>query len=199
MEQRLDASFLRPSPAERGAAIGLAATGIGLAILLGAWGVSLLWRYSPPEIAVRVANPELRLKQDAPLKVEQDKPFVLAQPQPLTIDPGQLNITIDQPPTPFVGGRETVEKTADGDVIKREVTVFSAVEHEQGRITTGWNYKDGRDGVPLQQYCYYAASDGRGASMRVDIAVDGARLFSTAESLVPDLKGALAKCQWWRS
>ena len=192
MEQRLDASFLRPSLAERAASIGLGATGIGLAILLAAWGISLLLRYTPPEI-------ELRLKQDAPLKVEQDKPFVLAQPQPLKIDPGQLNITIDQPPTPFVGGRETVERTADGEVIKREVTVFSAVEHEQGQITTGWNYKDGRGGVPFQQYCYYVASDGRGASMRVDIAVDGARLFSTAESLVPNLKAALAKCQWWRS
>ena len=53
--------------------------------------------------------------------------------------------------------------------------------------------------MPFQEYCYYAASDGRGASMRIDIAVDGARLFSTAESLVPNLKEALAKCQWWRS
>jgi len=199
MEQRLDTTFLRPSLPERAAAIGLGAIGIGLAILLIAWGVSLLWRYTPPEIAVRVANPELRLKQDAPLKVAQDKPFVLAQPAPLKIDPGQLNVTIDRPRAPFIGNQETVAKTADGDVIKREVTVFSTVEHGQGQITTGWNYKDGAGGVPLYQYCYYTASDGRGASMRVDIAVDGARRFSTAESLVPNLKEALTKCQWWRS
>ena len=199
MEQRLDATFLRPSPAERGAAIGLAATGVGLAILLGAWAVSLLWSYTPPEIAVRVANPEVRLKQDAPLRVAQDKPFVLAPPAPLKINPGQLNVTIDQPPAPFIGNRETETKTPDGDVIKREVTVFWAVEHGEGRMTTGWNYKNGRDGVPFQEYCYYASPNGRGASKRIDIAVDGERLFSTATSLVPNLKGALAKCQWWRS
>jgi len=199
MEQRLDTTFLRPSLPERAAAIGLGAIGIGLAILLTAWGVSLLWRYTPPEIAVRVANPELRLKQDAPLKVVQDKPFVLAPPAPLKINPGQLNVTIDRPPAPFIGNRQTETKTPDGDVIKREVTVFWAVEHGQGQITTGWNYKDGTGGIPLHQYCYYTASDGRGASMRVDIAVDGARRFSTANSLVPNLKEALAKCQWWRS
>jgi hypothetical protein len=199
MEQRLDATFLRPSLAERGAAIALGATGAGLAILLAAWGVSLLWRYTPPEIAVRIANPELRLKQETPLKVQQDKPFVLSQPAPLKIDPGQLNITIDRPPAPFIGDRETVTKTINGDIIRREVTVFSEVKHEPGRVTTGWNYKDGSGGVPIHQYCYYTASDGRGASMKVDIALDGSRLFSTATSLVPDIKAALAKCQWWRN
>ena len=199
MEQQFDPTYLRAGVVERAAAIGICAAGIGTGILIAAWGISLLWRYTPPEIAVRVANPELSVKQEEPFKVAQDKPFVLAQPDPLQVDPAQLSIKVDQVPYPFVGGSDTSAKTASGDVIRREVTVFSEVEHGTGSVTTGWNYKDGSGGVPIRQYCYYTAPDGSGASKKIDIALDRSRLFSTAAPLVPNLEGALAKCQWWRN
>ncbi|MGC1294564.1 MAG: hypothetical protein WA869_05945 [Alloacidobacterium sp.] len=86
MEQRLDARYLRPGLVERTTAIGIGAVCIGTGVLLAAWGISFLWRYTPPEIAVRVANPELHVTQDSPLKVSQDKPFVVVQSEPLKID-----------------------------------------------------------------------------------------------------------------
>ena len=57
MEQRLDSTYLRPGPVAWSAAIGLAAAGTGMGILLAAWGVSLLWRHTPPEIAVQSRGP----------------------------------------------------------------------------------------------------------------------------------------------
>ena len=83
MEERLDGSYLRAGLFERAAAIGIMSIGIGAAVLLGAWGVSFLWRYTPPEIAVRIANPEVRVAQNGPLIVMQDKPFTIAPPEPL--------------------------------------------------------------------------------------------------------------------
>jgi len=53
-----------------------------------------LWRYTPPEIAVRVANPELHVTQDSPLKVSQDKPFVVVQSEPLKIDPAKVIVRV---------------------------------------------------------------------------------------------------------
>ena len=197
MEQQLDATYLRPGLIERGAAVGLAALGIGMGILLGAWGISFLWRYVPPEIAVRVANPELRVTQETPFKVEQDKPFVLAPPEPLEIKPAKPTIKGDQPAPAVVSENDTSAKTASGDVIRREVTVFWNVKHGLGNVTTGWNYKDGSGGVPVGQYCYYALLNGDRSMTKVDIAVDGTRLPQISASLVPDLEGALAKCQWW--
>ena len=77
MEQRLDPTYLRPGLVERTIAMGIGAVGIGTGILLAAWGISFLWRYTPPEIAVHIANPELHVAHNSPLKVTQDKPFVI--------------------------------------------------------------------------------------------------------------------------
>jgi hypothetical protein len=96
MEQRLDGSYLRAGLVERATAIGITSVGIGTAVLLAAWGVSLVWRYTPPEIAVRIANPEVHLAQNAPLTVTQNKPFVLAPPEPLKIDEGDLASRVEQ-------------------------------------------------------------------------------------------------------
>ena len=90
-------------------------------------------------------------------------------------------------------------KTTSGDVIRREVTVFWSVKHDPGNVTTGWNYKDGSGGVPVRQYCYYDFLNGDGSATKVDIASDGSRLLQISASLVPDLEGALAKCQWWHA
>ena len=96
MEQRLETAFLRPGLMERAAALGIGVVAIGTGILLAAWGISFLWRYTPPEIAVRVA-----VSQDGSLIVGQDKPFVLAPPEPFKVESGEVTVKIDQQsPTP---------------------------------------------------------------------------------------------------
>jgi len=190
MEQRLDASYLRPKLVEPAAAIGISAAGIGMGVLLAAWGISFLWRSTPPEIAVRIANPELRVSQNAPLIVTQHKPFVLVQPEPLKVDRGDLANKVEQ--------LLTDAKTIAGDVIDREVTVFSNMKHGPGSVVTGWNYRDGSGRVPVGQYCYYTAPNPDRSSTKVDIASNGVRTPNIDAALVPGLEGALSKCQWWQ-
>jgi hypothetical protein len=191
MEQRLDASHLGAGLIERAAAIGITAVGLGTGVLAAAWGISLLWRYTPPEIAVRVANPELRVAQNAPLMVTQDRPFAIKQPEPLKVDPGDMTNKVEQL-------LRTEGKTNAGDVISREVTVFSNVKHGPGGIVTGWNYRDGSSREPLGQYCYYTAPNSDRSSTRVDIAFNRVRVPNIGAMLVPELEAALGKCQWWQ-
>jgi hypothetical protein len=181
MEQRLNATYLRPGVIERAAAIGIAAASIGTGVLLAAWGISFLWRYTPPEITLR-----------------QDKPFEIAPPAPLKIDP---NTTLKvEAPVPLPDSRSGPDgKTPEGDVIRREVTAFYTVRHGTGHVTTGWNYRDGAGGVPVRQYCYYSApNSGDYSSTKTDIALNGMPLPNISASLVPELQWALAKCQWWK-
>jgi hypothetical protein len=192
MEQQLDATYLRSGPFERAAAIGIGAVAIGTGILLAAWGISLLWRPTPPpEITVRITNPELTVKQDKPLRVEQSEPFKLEH--------GELTVKVEQPTATVGSGAGGNAKTPTGDVIRREVTVFSTVKHEPGTVVTGWTYPDGGGSVPVRQYCYYSASNVDHSSTRVDIAFNGDRVPRASALLVPDLEGALAKCQWWQA
>jgi hypothetical protein len=198
MEQRLDATYLRAGLIERTIAMGIGAVGIGTGVVLAFWGVSFIWRYTPTEIAVRVANPELHVTQDMPFRVAQDKPFMVGVSEPLKIDPSKVTLSVEQPSHPIVSGVGTDIKTTAGDVIKREVTVFSNVRHGQGAVITGWNYRDGSGGRPVQQYCYYTAPNVDRSSKRVDIASNGVRSVNASAELVPDLEEALGKCQWWQ-
>jgi hypothetical protein len=193
----LDPTYLRPGMFERATAVGIGAVGIGAGILLATWGISLLWRYTPPEIAVRIANPEVYVTQDKPFTVTQDKPFALAQPDPLKIETGQLTIKTEA--APITSGVGADKRTPTGEVIRREVTVFSNVKHGPGTVVTGWTYPDGGGSVPVRQYCYYSASNVDHSSTRVDIAFNGDRVPPASALLVPDLEGALAKCQWWQA
>ena len=197
MEQRLDATYLRASFFERTAAIGVCGAALGTGIFLAAYGISLLSHYKPPEIAMRIANPEIHITQDRPLKVAQDKPFVVAQPESSKSDPAKA--IIDESSRSVIDGVQIETKTDTGDLIKREVTVFSNVKHAAGTVFTGWNYRDGRGGAPSRQFCYYTASNMDRSSIKVDIALDGVRLPNIAVALVPDLEGALARCQWWKN
>src|SRR5262249_25717758 len=179
MEQRLDATYLRPGPFERAAAVGFCAVAIGAGILLAAWGISLLWRYTPPEI--RIANPEVTVIQPTPFKVEQDKPFKVEQDKPFVAPPELPN-----------------SDRKEANAIKREVTVFWSVTHGLGEVVTGWKYADGRGGNPVHQYCYYSAPNADHSSRRVDIASNRIPSPNINGGLVPDLEVALAKCQWGR-
>jgi hypothetical protein len=198
MEQRLDPTYLRPGLFERTIAMGIGAVGVGTGIFLAAWGISFLWRYTPPEIAVHIANPELHVAQDSPLKITQDKPFVVVSPEPLKIDPPKVTISVEQPPQSLVKGVSTDAKTASGDITTREVTVFSNVRHGPGAVVTGWIYRDGSGGTPTKQYCYYNAPNLDHSIKRVDIASNGAPLVDLNAELVPDLEEAIGKCQWWQ-
>jgi hypothetical protein len=169
MEQRLDATYLRSGPFERVAAVGFCAVAIGAGILLAAWGISFLWKYTPPEITVTQRAP-FKLEQDKPFKLEQDKSFI----------------------APSLPNSDRKEVNA----IKREVTVFWSVTHGLGEVVTGWKYADGRGGNPVHQYCYYSAPNADHSSRRVDIASNRIPSPNINGGLVPDLEGALAKCQW---
>src|SRR5262245_29782801 len=194
MEQRLEAEFLRPGLFERAAALGIGAVAIGTGVLLACWGISFLWRYTPPEIGVRIANPEVRVTQSEPLLVTQDKPFTIAQPGPFKVELGDVIVKAPQP-FPEISGNA---KTGGGDVIRRAVTVFSEVKHGPGSVTSGWKYQDGSGGRPIQQYCYYEILNGDHSRTTVEIAHNRNRLPNLAAGVVPDLEGALAKCQWWQ-
>jgi hypothetical protein len=90
MEDQLDGTYLRAGVIERASAIGITSVGIGTGIFIAAWGVSLLWHYTPPEITARIANPELHVVQNSPLTVAQERPLTIAPPDPLKIDVGDL-------------------------------------------------------------------------------------------------------------
>jgi hypothetical protein len=198
MEQRLDPAYLRCGPIERAAATAFVSVGIGVGVLLAAWGISLVWRYTPPEIAMRVANPELHVTQDAPFVVKQDKPFLLSPPKPFKIEPGEVAVKVEQSQQPHIKSELAKDShTGTGDVIMRQVTVFSKVRHGPGIVVTGWNYKNGSGGVPVSQFCYYTALNADQSSKRVDIANDRVRQTDPSTGLVPELEGALSKCQWW--
>lgn len=85
---------------------------------------------------------------------------LLAPPEPFEIKPAKPTIKGDQPSPAVVDENDTSAKTASGDVIRREVTVFWNVKHGPGNVTIGWNYKNGSGGVPVGQYCYYALLNG---------------------------------------
>jgi hypothetical protein len=197
MEQRLEAKFLAPGLFERAAAIGVGAVGIGTAILLASWGISLLWRYTPPEIAVRIANPEVRITQSEPLRVAQDKPFIVTQSEPFKVEPREFTIKMGGPYSGVASGRSG-DKTSAGDAIRREVTEFLSVTHGSGNVTTGWTYQDGSGGKPVKQYCYYWIPNFDHSTTRFDIASNGSRLPNLDSRAVPDLERALTKCQWWQ-
>jgi hypothetical protein len=198
MEQRLEAKFLGPSLFERAAAIGVGAVSIGTAILLASWGISLLWRYTPPEIAVRISNPEVRVTQTEPLIVTQDKPFMVTQSEPFRVEPKEFTVRMERsfPSIPNMSGGDS--KTTVGDAIKREVTQFFYVKHGPGGVTTGWQYQDGSGGKPIQQYCYYNIPNLDGSDTKIDIASNGTPSINIGTRNVPDLDGALQKCQWWQ-
>src|SRR5262245_9860046 len=140
MEAHIDASYLRPGPLARASAIGIVSLALGSGVLLASWGISMIWRAAPP--VVQVANPELTMKPSGPLIVQQRDHFVMAPPDPLKVDPITAHVVTDQPVLP------TLKPTTDGrgseqEVIRRQVTVFTVVDHVDGQVVTGWNFENG--------------------------------------------------------
>jgi hypothetical protein len=119
--------------------------------------------------------------------ITQKEPFEFAPLGPLKIDPEDLGKL-----------PRGDAKTTTGDVISREVTEFFSVKHGPGSVVTGWNYKDGSGREPVLKYCYYTTPNPDRSSTKVDIASNGSPLPNMRAALVPELEGALAKCQWWQ-
>ena len=207
METQLDHTYLRPGIISRAAAVGLAAMGVGAGVLLACWGLSFFWHVD--DAVVR--RLEAIAKQTAGLSdVVRDEIRTLSLRTTENIDAlgGKLDAlehrvdAIHQRVTvtrSFQGGSGQPERTGAGDVIRREVHVFKSVSHEGGDVMTGWQYKDGAsDGQPMRQYCYFTIGN-NGVATRIELALNGQRLFNENVTRVPRLEEALAKCQWWTS
>ena len=202
MEQRLDATLLQPGPIRRAAAVGFGAVGIGAGIFLAAWGLSFLRQPARDHRIDALVSQFETLNQKATdgfdgfgkqitdrLGTLTMKLETLSQKvQDLDRHVGTLKV-----PPPVYGG---AGKTPDGDIIKKEVTVFFNVDHEPGRVTTGWRYNDGAsaNSKPLSQYCYYVVSNVDGTSTKADLALDGNRINFSG---VPRAEEAVRKCHWW--
>jgi hypothetical protein len=180
MEQQLDATYLRPSFLSRAVALSAACLGLGAAILLGSLGLSLIWRPSlPASIDLRIVNPELKIKQD--------EPFLFKAVE----EPKKLEL-------PILKSIEA-NATPHGEVIQREVIVFSSVSHASGSVVTGWKFPNGSAGVPSGQFCYFIYPNPDQSSTRVDIAFDAKPLVAEFVVNVPEVEKALVKCQWWHA
>jgi hypothetical protein len=197
MEQHLDASFLRPGPITKAVALGIAASGIGFGVLLAAWGIALIWRPNLEPVTVKIANPEVHITQKEPLVVGQQTPFAIEQPKPVKVEVTMPQTGVQQtdPEIPTIAN----SPSEPVNVIKREVTVFSTVDHSVGSVTTGWNYPDGGGRIPHAQFCYYSSPNLDRSSTRVDLARDRNPSSGPQLALVPEVEQALKKCQWWRS
>ena len=89
-------------------------------------------------------------------------------------------------------------RSSNGNVIKRQVTVFNSVNHGDGSIVTAWQYKDGEATEPENQWCYYFVSAGdSGIDIKINLAVNGKRIFNDAVRKVPQNEEAVGKCQWF--
>lgn len=203
LEQRLNPNFLRPCLVERACAVSIVVLALGAAVFLGAWGVSRLWRSEPPELSVRIENPKIRLTADSKVAVTQEKPFAV-QDKKFTVVEGQVKqpdvAKISRTSSSSDERDATTPTQANVEVIRHEVTRFFTVSHATGAVVTGWSFRDGHGGSPLNQYCYYRFHNGfQRSDTRVDIAAGGRRLPNVNDTLVPDLDAALRKCQWSQS
>jgi hypothetical protein len=181
-EQLADTVLLRPGPLSLGVGIGAAAVGIGFGVLLICWGLSWLWPHSPSRAEIAHANLERQHNPSEPDQLDRNGRY-----------DGASNITASLAP-----GSVDRDKMVTR-VIRRQVTEFRSIDHEAGEVTTGWQYEDGRGGVPLLQYCYYLANvpGTKHRSDRIEIAIDGRALSDLDPLSVPNLEGAEAKFQWW--
>jgi hypothetical protein len=121
----------------------------------------------------------------------RDSHSVVVQTPPVVIEQPESNKAVSRNEHGKVQ-----EKSSTNEVIRREVTVFWSVNHLNGEVMTGWVYHDGAGRVPTRQFCYYSTRNPDFSIRRVDLALDQKPL-STANSLLPDVEAAFAKCHWW--
>jgi hypothetical protein len=206
METQLDATYLRPRPVHRAAAVGFGAIGIGIGVFLAAWGISFLWHPAQDHrIEALTAQLETLSRKvtdgfDAVPQKLSGLDTIIAKLESLSQNVEGLDRHVGaldlKTAPPVYGGSTGGGKTPDGDIIKTEVTVFSNVDHAPGSVITGWRYNDGAsaNSKPMQQFCYYTTPSLDGTSTRTDLAYDGNRIYFSG---VPRAEDAVRKCHWW--
>ena len=105
MKQRLNPEYLSPGLIERAAAVALVIVSIGIAAVLAAWG--------------------LCAARDPHVSVTREKPSIIVQPESSKGHAGNPTASSTD------GKAGTQDKSSTGEVIRREVTVFSNVTHRQ--------------------------------------------------------------------
>jgi hypothetical protein len=205
-----------------GSAAIVAAAGLGIAACIWAWGqrgpspeqlAAALSRMPPltvkgtvgidpkSEIALRGGG-EVSLKDGGQVVLKSGAEVALAKGSKVAVegavgvDPNAKIGVTGALPLPTVNTQPT--RTVDGEIITREVTVFSSVKFADGEIVTGWTFPNGSAKVPQHQYCYYLRPNPDGSDYRVHIAVDR-EPTGTSRALVSDFDAAVGRCDWWKS
>ena len=171
---------------------------VGVAALVFALGIGSAAIIYANNQKLDIEALKLVIEQMPELKVAKIPPLTLEQPEPLKLEQGTVGVTrtttAEKPVQPQIPSQP--QKTADGDAIKTEVTVFNVVSFGAGEIDTGWRYASGNSKSPTSQYCYYTYTRPDGSQQKVDIALDRVPQAS-ARKLVPRFDVALSKCVWF--
>jgi len=183
METQLDARYLRPGVFSWAGAIGLGTIGVGLGVLLACWGLSFFWHRDDPvlhrldsvvgqleTLSQRITDGLDSVSQGIAHDIEaQDQRWTDASHKLAAIDRKLAAVKATKGTSVVVkrddgcvlvdeqgNHHECAGVNRDGNVIRKQVTVFYDVKHNDGSVVTGWVYKDGAsDGVPMRQFCYY--------------------------------------------
>ena len=208
-ETVLDSTYLQPGIVARAGAVGVAAIGIGAGVLLACWGASFFFNTSNKRLDALTAKVEELVQR--PDRTDE----VLAKLDNLNREAGKIGGNITTHLVSIEGGLEELkhrpiiagnlsdhEKTVNGKVITKEVTVFREVPHDNGRVVTGWLYPDGAsaDQQPKYQFCYWTTEPLGGTTNRTStsLAENGVRLPNIGPG-VPRLEDALKECKWWNA
>jgi hypothetical protein len=156
VETQLDHTYLRPGIISRAVAVGLAAAGIAAGVLLACWGLSFFFHYDSP-VVKRLDDLSAQLETLSKSEAETLKTLTYNVGQ-LVQKIGQQGVkesaieerlaTIDERIDLALKRSQQIPSTGeghtpDGAIIRRQVTVFSEVDHYGGHVETGWRYKDG--------------------------------------------------------
>jgi hypothetical protein len=195
METVLDHTYLRPS---RATVIARTALAVGAGIFLAAWGLPSLWHPYQDRLEA------LDRKVAANFEVLNAKIDDRVDTLNMKIETLSQNVSRLEPRVVSVEPKSSQTQRPSGispdTVIKKEVTVFRTVDHENGTVVTGWKYPDGasENQSPTYQYCYWKSGllGDTTAEAVIHIATNGERLPNIA-STMPDLERAIQKCIWW--
>jgi hypothetical protein len=154
-------------------AVCIVAVGVGICVLLACWGASLFWRVDDgmaqkiDALSKKTAGLSDAVKNGQQRTADAVKEGQLRIAESVDAVGGKLDAidhrldsidrrlsSLDQRVS-IIGKYGPGEYKKDGNVIRREVTVFNSVPHGDGDVTTGWKYKDGGSEEPYDQFCYY--------------------------------------------
>jgi hypothetical protein len=205
-ETVLDPTFLHPGVVAKGGAVALAAVGIGAGVLLACWGASMFFNTNNRRLDVLISKVEefaqrpdrtdevLNKVDDLNRGATKIGNTIINRLASIGSDLQELKNRSIFPSNPGE------QKTVNGNVITKQVTVFHIVPHSTGEVVTGWRYPDGASAnqKPIAQYCYWNSEllGGTTSKATTYIATEGVRLQNIGPN-VPELEDAIKKCVWW--